>query len=247
MQDTAVRTTGRQWDFLEPVMFPSQARTFHGVLKPPSSGNTLYHKGQVICQKDDGSNEWAKIGTAGYTGPRGIIKYTMIVNANGQFQYGDTFFTSAAQAFDGSSEFYYQGFFATQDLITANEVQAETVTATGGTRTITVVNPVTGVIATTAPIAHNANAATIQAALEALANVEPGDIVVSGTGPYVYTFSGGQFAGRNPETLVIGTSSLTGGSSSVAQTDSLVSVGRMVRGTRSAGIIELGSAPVPTS
>lgn len=99
-----------------------------------------------------------------------------------------------------------------------NEVQTETVTATGGTRTLTVINPVTGVSGTTAAIAYNANAAAIQAALELLANVDAGDIVVSGAGPYVYTFSGPNYRNANVATIVPGTALLTGGSTSFANT-----------------------------
>ena len=48
--------------------------------------------------------------------------------------------------------------------------------ATGGTFTLTFDGQ------TTAPIAFNANAAAIQAALEGLANIEPGDVLVTGNG-----------------------------------------------------------------
>ncbi len=91
----------------------------------------------------------------------------------------------------------------------ANEVQTETVTATGGTRTLTFNGQATSALA------YDANAATIQTALEALSNIEPGDVTVTGTGPYTYTF-GGAYAGVNVPALVVGTGSLTGGSSTVA-------------------------------
>lgn len=56
-----------------------------------------------------------------------------------------------------------------------NETQTVTVTsATGGTFTLTFEGQ------TTAAIAYNATAATVQAALEALSNIAPGDIVVTG-------------------------------------------------------------------
>lgn len=98
-----------------------------------------------------------------------------------------------------------------------NEVQTETVTATGGTRTLTVQTGAN--TQTTAPIAYNANAATIQAALEALSNVAANDIVVSGTGPYVYTFSGtGTTEKQDVPLITVNTFSLTGGTSSFAVT-----------------------------
>lgn len=65
------------------------------------------------------------------------------------------------------------------------EVQTVTITGgpTGGTFTLTYAGQ------TTAGIAYNANAAAVQSALEALSNVTPGDLVVTGTGPYTVTFN----------------------------------------------------------
>jgi len=99
-----------------------------------------------------------------------------------------------------------------------NEVQTETITASGGTRALTVVNPVTGVSRKTAAIAFDADAATIQAALELLDNVDAADIVVSGTGPFVYTFSGVNYKNADVAMIVPDNALLTGGTSSFAQT-----------------------------
>lgn len=255
-QDTVIRTTSRVWDFLEPAIDPNSARTIHGVLTDSATDTEVsYPLGQVVRQKDDGTNEWAKQGTSGFNGPARLIKYPVIVNDEGQWQYGDTW-DANGEIFENSMEMYYQGKFKTQDLVGlvgastggTNEVQTETVTATGGTRTLTVVNPVTGVSATTTALAYNANAATIQAALEALANVAPGDITVSGT--YIYTFAG-QFAGQNIDMIVIDTALLTGGTSSMAQTTAGVSnlseIGRLISGTVNAGILELGGAVLASS
>jgi len=65
------------------------------------------------------------------------------------------------------------------------EVQTVTVTGvpTGGTFTLTYAGQ------TTAPIPFNATAAQLQAALENLPNLNPGDIVVTGTAPYQVTFT----------------------------------------------------------
>lgn len=62
---------------------------------------------------------------------------------------------------------------------TGNEVQSVTITGapTGGTFTLTYSGQ------TTAGIAWDASAATVQAALEALSNIAPGDVVVRG-GPF---------------------------------------------------------------
>jgi hypothetical protein len=86
------------------------------------------------------------------------------------------------------------------------EVQTVTVTGapTGGTFTLTYEGGTTG------GIAYNATAAAVQAALEALSGVDPGDITVTGNdgGPYTLTFGGG---GGNVAQLTASGASLTGG------------------------------------
>lgn len=89
-------------------------------------------------------------------------------------------------------------------------------TVSGGTYTITWNGQ------TTAPLAHNANAATIQTALEALGFIKPGDVVVGGgalpTTPATVDFTG-RYAGVNVSQMTINSGSLTGGGSySVATT-----------------------------
>lgn len=88
-----------------------------------------------------------------------------------------------------------------------NEVQTATITGapTGGTFTLTYSGQ------TTTAIAYNATAATVQTALEALSNLAPGDVVVTGNagGPYTLTF-GGTLLGDNVASLTA-TASLTGG------------------------------------
>lgn len=90
-----------------------------------------------------------------------------------------------------------------------NEVQTLTVTGapTGGTYTITWSGQ------TTAAIAYNATAAAVQAALEALSNIAPGDVVVTGSagGPWTLTWGGTQLGEdvAAPTT----TESFTGGTS----------------------------------
>jgi hypothetical protein len=85
-----------------------------------------------------------------------------------------------------------------------NEVQTvNLVDADGGTFTLTFGGQ------TTAAIAHNASAATVDAALEALSSIGTGNIAVTGSsgGPYTCTF-GGALAGQNLA-LMTYTSSLT--------------------------------------
>ena len=67
------------------------------------------------------------------------------------------------------------GGFSPHNDMKTDETQTLRVTnATGGTFTLTFNGQ------TTAPIAYNATAAQIQAALEALSNIAPGDIIVTG-------------------------------------------------------------------
>jgi hypothetical protein len=100
-----------------------------------------------------------------------------------------------------------------------NEVQTETVTATGGTRRIRVQTGAN--VQTTTPLAYNASAATILAALNALSNVDPGDIAVAQAAgpPIVNTFTfGGNLAHTDVELMGLDTVLLTGGSSTMAPT-----------------------------
>lgn len=92
----------------------------------------------------------------------------------------------------------------------AAEVQTVTIsgTPTGGTFTLTYSGQ------TTAGIAYNANAAAVQAALEALSNLAPGDVAVTGgPGPgsaFTLTF-GATLAGQNVAELTASGALLTGG------------------------------------
>jgi len=91
-----------------------------------------------------------------------------------------------------------------------NEVQTVTITGspTGGTFTLTWNSQ------TTAGIAYNATAATVQSALEALSNIAPGDVTVTGSagGPYTITF-GGAYLGDDVAQMTASGAGLTGGSS----------------------------------
>jgi len=90
-----------------------------------------------------------------------------------------------------------------------NEIQRVTITGspTGGTFTITYAAQ------TTTGIARNATAATVQAALEALSNIAPGDVLVTGGPgpdiPYTVEFMG--TLGHADLAQMTATSSLTGG------------------------------------
>jgi hypothetical protein len=96
-----------------------------------------------------------------------------------------------------------------------NEIQQVVVGATGGTFTLTFSGQ------TTTAIAYNATAATILAALEALSNINPGDIVVTGgpaaSSPVVVEFRGQYLATDVPQMTASGTG-LTGTGAAVTVT-----------------------------
>lgn len=95
----------------------------------------------------------------------------------------------------------------------------------GGTFTLTVTNPITGVAGTTDPIDFDANASEIQAALEALDDdvVIAGEITVgasTGSSPnltWPCTFNG-RFAQANPGAMTANAAALTDGGSHVDET-----------------------------
>jgi len=100
------------------------------------------------------------------------------------------------------------GLFEPYAAVT-NEVQTLTVTGapTGGTFTITWSGQTTGAIA------YNATAAVVQTALEALSNIAPGDVAVTGAagGPWTLTWGGTQL-GENVAAPTT-TETFTGGTS----------------------------------
>ena len=93
-----------------------------------------------------------------------------------------------------------------------DEVQTITVTASGGTFTITVDGE------TTSALAYNASPSTVQTAIDALSNTADGDVTVGGSAGALTLTYGGQWAGTNVALATLGTGSLTGGSATIAQT-----------------------------
>ena len=90
----------------------------------------------------------------------------------------------------------------------------EVVTATGGTRALSFLGK------TTSNLAYNANAATIQSALESLSTIGIGNVTVTGSaGTYYYAFSADLAQYATSLTLLLasasGTATLTGGSSTI--------------------------------
>jgi hypothetical protein len=96
------------------------------------------------------------------------------------------------------------------DVTAVNEIQTidNTGTVSGGNYTITFDGQ------TTTALNHNANVAAIQAALDALSNVAPGDIVVGGgdlpTTPVTLTFEQA-YAGTDVPLATVDSTNLTGG------------------------------------
>jgi hypothetical protein len=94
-------------------------------------------------------------------------------------------FDSAGVFVIGKEQFRYTGKSLT------SEVQVVTLTnATGGTFTLTFNNQTTGAIAYNAD--PTSGATSVRGKLEALSNIEPGDVAVTGSagGPYTVTFAG---------------------------------------------------------
>lgn len=97
-----------------------------------------------------------------------------------------------------------------------SEVQTVSRTSTGGTVTFTFDGETT---AATDASAAGLTAALLTTRLEALANVNPGDVVVTGSagGPLTVTF-GGQYVGENVPAMTVDNTSATGGTVTIAQT-----------------------------
>ena len=117
----------------------------------------------------------------------------------------------------------------------ANETQVleSLSTVTGGTFTLTFNSQ------TTAPISHNAAAADVQAALEALAGVTPGDVSVTGgafPGSPIRVEFLGAFAGTDVGPITIDDSGLTAAVNTSVTTTTQGSLNEIQRLTPSAGI-----------
>lgn len=107
------------------------------------------------------------------------------------------------------------GFGQDPDLsarLEATEVNTLTIDATGGDYTLTV-QVGSGTPDTTAAIAENAAASAVQSALEALDNVAPGDVVVTGSAGGPYTITWAATLAYTDITLTADDSGLTGGAS----------------------------------
>jgi hypothetical protein len=114
--------------------------------------------------------------------------------------------------------------------VATNEQQTVTLgsNTTGGTFTLTFTTPnPSNTTGTTAAIAHDASAATVQAALEALPNIGVGDVAVTGAagGPWTVTFQGTRFADTDVNQLTASATGLTVGSEAATVTSATVVIG----------------------
>lgn len=124
-----------------------------------------------------------------------------------------------------------------------NETQTITISATGGTFTLTFAGQTTGAIA------WNASAAVVQAALVALSNIAPGDVIVTG-GPGATAALTVEFAGAYESTnvaqMTAAAGSLTGGASTATIATTRAGVASSSGNARTitiAGVDENGNAP----
>lgn len=91
-----------------------------------------------------------------------------------------------------------------------NEIQSITVTATGGTFTLTFSGE------TTSAVAYDATADTLYTALIGLSNIDVGDVAVTKAGSVFSVTFQGVYEGDNVAQMTVDTTSLTGGSATVA-------------------------------
>jgi hypothetical protein len=98
---------------------------------------------------------------------------------------------------------YDSGLYEVNYDDAVDEIQQLTISATGGTFTISFGDE------ETADVAYNASGSAVESALESLSNIEVADVSVSGNGPYVITFAG-QYADTDLDEITINTSGLTG-------------------------------------
>lgn len=186
---------------------PKLAETYDGVLpssSPPGYGDACFFSASTgrLTKSNAGAAATARFhGLVVHRAGSGatILKRGRVAGFDlSGLSYGDKVYLSAATA----------GALAdAPPAILNNEVQTLTIsgTPTGGTYTLTYRG------ATTSAIAHNANAATIQAALEALDTIDAVD--VAGSGPFTITFP----ASAGDVALIVGDgSSLTGGTDPAA-------------------------------
>jgi hypothetical protein len=142
-----------------------------------------------------------------------IYKAKITDNLEGEFTDGEFFVTSCSgQGLgDDDDKLYTITWNETTSAITAgvNELQLIASNGTGGTFTITYSGQ------TTTARGWDDTAAEIQTALEALSNLAPGDVLVTGVAGQWYVEFMGTLASTNVAQMTVDNTSLTGGDAAV--------------------------------
>jgi hypothetical protein len=152
-----------------------------------------------------------------FANAEGLSLFTMVAAWADQLDRTTDAFGRPIQAYQGIPLIDLEAKAGSNDPVIGtypgtNEVQRITITGTptGGTFTLTFGGY------TTAGIAYNANAAAVVAALEALPNIDSGDVSATGgalPGSAVDVTFGGRYAGINVPAMTASGAGLTGGTS----------------------------------
>lgn len=142
-----------------------------------------------------------------------IFKCKVTDTLEGDFADG-TFFISKCSGEgigNSSDELYEITWNETSASITGgvNEIQLLVSNATGGTFTLTYSGQ------TTAALAYNISTAALKTALDALSNIAPGDVLITGAAGAWYIEFAGSLAATNVSQITVDNTSLTGGDSAV--------------------------------
>lgn len=116
--------------------------------------------------------------------------------------------------------------------VEAGVIEAQTITVTSGASVITLSWNSAGPTANSPAIGSALTAAQVQALLESLSNIDPGDVVVSGPvgGPFVVKFEG-QYDGQDVP-AISGTNATVATTTPGGTTTGLVRVGHTAKGSR---------------
>jgi len=182
------------WDLV-----PAQTAevTFYDTVTVPAGAKVLRY-GSIVYRDTDGRFGLATAATSLVRGE------TFIINETWEESENMSLYPGALRGGLCFKDRILAGVSAT------NEVQKLTVTATGGTFDLVFTNAA-GVVASTGAIAYNANAGTLQSALEALSNIGSGNVAVSKTGAdFNITFQG-TLANTDVPNIVVDGGLATGG------------------------------------
>lgn len=136
----------------------------------------------------------------------------MVIMLDGSHSFSSTLLPAGAKA--GDKLWISPADNSLSPISSAGAVNAQvklTVSATGGTLTVTIDGEVSGAIP------WNATPAELREKLEGMSNINPGDVTVTGgpgdaggTKPYVITFAKGRYAGLPKPALATATGALEG-------------------------------------